>query len=470
MKQKGRNKNFVYLFVFIVLLILGDIQSPCYAQNNIWKAGTARIDITPKDTLWLAGYASRDHGAEGTLHKIWVKALAIEDQKGNRGVLVTSDLLGFPKNISDNIRNQCYEKYGLSKAQIILSSSHTHSGPVLRNSINHIYPLTKKRIELIEQYSDNLEKKIVTLVGQAFKNMIQAQLFSGNGVVRFQINRRNNNAATLTMQSNLKGPNDYAVPVLQARKTNGDLLSIAFGYACHATVLNICKWSGDYPGFAQLALEEKYPGANAMFFQGCGADQNPLPRRSIALAEQYGEELAAAVKRVISEKGESQPAELKMAYSEIELEFTSPPSKETLQKMADDNSVSYRRKWAKQMLDKIEKGIPFPKSYPYPLQVWKVGNQAIFVLGGETAIDYTIALKRIFGENIFVLSYSNDVMNYIPSTRILREGGYEGTGAPVVYGLPATWQADIENRIIHEAIKLAKKIDVKMPEAKIVPE
>jgi len=468
MVRNINKNNYLRLIYFVLLLIFGADQTQCIAQGTLWQAGIARVDITPKDSLWLAGYASRDHAAEGTLHKIWVKALALKDVKGNRGVLVTSDLLGFPKNISDNIRTQCKKKYGLTKAQIVLSSSHTHSGPVLRNSIYHIYPLTEKRIELIEKYSDDLEKKIVTLIGQALNNMIPARIFSGNGVVRFQINRRNNNAATLSTQSDLKGPNDYAVPVLQVKKTNGDLLSIAFGYACHPTVLNICKWSGDYPGFAQLALEKKYPGVNAMFFQGCGADQNPLPRRSIALAEQYGEELTAAVKRVINEKGEAQPAELKMTYSEIELYFSSPPDKEALQKAAEDNSISYRQKWAKQMLDKMEAGIPFPKSYPYPLQVWKVGNQAIFILGGETVIGYSIALKRIFGENIFVLSYSNDVMNYIPTTRVLREGGYEGAGAPVVYGLPAAWQADIENRIIHKVIQLSNKIGIKMPGTEIL--
>ena len=68
-----------------------------------------------------------------------------------------------------------------------------------------------------------------------------------------------------------------------------------FGYACHPTVLDGYEWSGDYPGFAQIELEKSYPGTVAMFFQGTGADMNPLPRRTVPLAQQYGEELAAAV-------------------------------------------------------------------------------------------------------------------------------------------------------------------------------
>ena len=61
------------------------------------------------------------------------------------------------------------------------------------------------------------------------------------------------------------------------------------------------KWSGDYAGFAQIELEKLYPGSVALFYQGAGADQNPLPRRTPELAIQYGKELAVAVERVISE-------------------------------------------------------------------------------------------------------------------------------------------------------------------------
>src|SRR5690606_39897908 len=61
-------------------------------------------------------------------------------------------------------------------------------------------------------------------------------------------------------------------------------------------------WSGDYVGFAQIALEKAYPGTTALFFQGAGGDQNPLPRRTVALAEQYGNTLAAAVERVVKEE------------------------------------------------------------------------------------------------------------------------------------------------------------------------
>ena len=122
------------------------------------------------------------------------------------------------------------------------------------------------------------------------------------------------------------------------------------------------------------------------------------------------------------------------------------------------------------MLGRIENGEQLETAYRYPVQVWRIGEQALFVLGGEVVVDYAIELKRIFGENIFVMGYANDVMSYIPSTRILREGGYEGLSSQIVYGLPAAWSASIENEIIHACIELAEKVGVKMPAAELVAE
>lgn len=140
MSEKFKNNLSVLGLIFLSVVVLSGIHTDCYAQSDVWQVGVARLDITPGDSLWMAGYASRDHAAEGTMHQLWAKALAVEDQNGNRGILVTTDLLGFPKNISDKIRDQCETKYQLARSQIILSSSHTHSGPFIRESLSIFIP------------------------------------------------------------------------------------------------------------------------------------------------------------------------------------------------------------------------------------------------------------------------------------------------------------------------------------------
>jgi neutral ceramidase len=425
-----------------------------------WKAGVAKVNITPEEPMWMAGYGSRDHKSEGTLHDLWAKALVLEDASGKQAVLITSDLLGIPKNMSDHIRDELEEKYNLSRSEVMFNSSHTHSAPVLENALVDIYPMDSQGREQVKKYSRKLEDQIVNLVGEAIKSMEPVELFSENGVARFQVNRRNNNASTLHKQSDLNGPNDYAVPVLKVVDKKGDLLAITFGYACHPTVLNGYQWSGDYPGFAQIELEKAYPGTTALFFQGAGADQNPLPRRTVPLARQYGRTLAAAVQRVLEEDMRKLAPELSTAYSEVELPLSEPPTEQELAKMAEEYS-GYQKRWAERLHKEVKNGKKLETEYPsYPLQVWKVGDQVLMSLGGELVIHYAIELKKLFGHDIFVLGYSNDVMAYIPSSRILREGGYEGESSQMVYGLPTKWAAGIDALIINQMSALAEEAGV----------
>jgi hypothetical protein len=461
-------KRALFTIVFSLVVYVGISSFSVTAQeasDPVWRAGVARAIITPREPMWLAGYASRDHESEGTLVDLWVKVLAIQDARGKKAVLITSDLLGYPRKMSDRIRNQIAVNYGLTRSQIILSCSHTHSGPVLDGALFDIYPLDAKQTETVKRYTAGLEKKIVDLTGEAIRSMIPAKIYSQNGVTRFQVNRRNNTEATIDQVTDLKGPNDYAVPVLKVTDTEGKMMAVAFGYSCHATVLSIYQFSGDYPGFAQLELENLFPGTTAMFFQGAGADQNPLPRRTIPLARQYGKELAAAVERVLHEEMTELEPSLSTAYSEVDLKFAAPPSRDELIQIAKD-SQGYQKSWASNQLKELDSKGSLRKSYPYPLQVWKLGSQPIMIFGGELVIGYSIEMKKIFGPGMFIIGYANDDMAYIPSETILQEGGYEGESSMMVYGLPGKWEKGIETTIINEMKRLAAKAGVKEVSAK----
>lgn len=440
----------------VVLLMLTPLTATAQPSDSVWRAGVARVVITPDQPMWMAGYAFRDHQAEGTLHDLWAKALALEDSKKNRAVLVTTDLLGFPKSLSDRIRDRIAKEFRLSRAQIILNSSHTHAGPVLKGALMDIYPVKADDLAKIDRYSGDLENKIISIVGKALQSLEPARLYSQNGVARFQVNRRNNNAATLAEASDLNGPNDYAVPVIKVVNSSGKLMAVTFGYACHNTTLNNYQWSGDYAGFAQIEIERMHPGVTALYFQGAGADQNPLPRGTVPFAQQYGRVLAAAVDRVLLEEMRPLASALKSGYREINLPLSPAPSADEFSAMSE-KLTGYQKKWAERMTREAKQGAKFPAAYPYPVQVWKLGDQGLFSLGGELVIGYSIALKRIFGKDTFVMGYSNDVMSYIPTALILREGGYEGAHAHMVYGLPSNWASDIESVILYEAVRLAEE-------------
>ncbi len=195
-----------------------------------WKAGVAKTNITPENSMRLAGYGGRTEPSQGTLHDIWAKALALEDASGHCAVLVTSDLLGLPKGMSGQNQVPTGKRAGLKKGQVLLNSSHTHTGSVLQDALYDIYPLDAEELHKIEAYSDKLTEKIIGLVRQAFAQLGPAEIYSGNGTARFQVNCRNNNEPALAEQSELNAPNDHAVPVLKITELLGELMAVAFGY------------------------------------------------------------------------------------------------------------------------------------------------------------------------------------------------------------------------------------------------
>jgi hypothetical protein len=187
----------------------------------------------------------------------------------------------------------------------------------------------------------------------------------------------------------------------------------------------------------------------ALFWAGCGADQNPIPRRQVALAEQYGKALADAVQVVLEQPMRPIEGELERAYSEIDLRLESSPSREQLQRdTADPNRYVAAR--ARMLLSQWDAGRPPSLTYPYPIAHWRLGTEVTWVfLGGEVVVDYALKIKMA-DPRIWVAGFANDVMAYIPSLRVLREGGYEGRDAMVYYGLPSAWASTVEDQILEE--------------------
>ncbi|HPJ99038.1 MAG TPA: neutral/alkaline non-lysosomal ceramidase N-terminal domain-containing protein [Candidatus Hydrogenedentes bacterium] len=412
-----------------------------------WRAGAARVEITPQEPIWLAGYAGRDHAAEGTLHPIWVKALALEDASEQRAVLVTTDLVGLPLAMTRAVLAHAESVHGLPNSHVILCSSHTHTGPVTDNMLYEMYPLDDEQKARIERYSEELVNRLIGALDEALANLGPATLESGVGVTRFAVNRRNNNEALITETHDFSGPVDHSVPVLRVARLDGTVMAVVFGYACHATTLAFYQWSGDYPGFAQIELEKAHPGATAMFFAGCGADQNPLPRRTVELAHQYGQELAVAVDRVLAEPMKPLEPAFSAYYNEVELTMAPAPSREELAALAE-NAPDYRLRCLNQLIETLDAGQPLPSSYPYPIQLWRLGDQTLVALAGEVVVDYSVFLKRMLGNDTFVMAYAHHIPSYIPSERVLEEGGYEGADAQLYYGFAAPWASGIEERIM----------------------
>lgn len=450
--------------VSILILILGWAWPSATAAEATWKAGAAKAVITPKEFLWMAGYASRTRPADGTLHDLYIRVLAIEDSQGKRAVILSSDLLGIPRSVAENVTKELHAKFGLARDQIMLNASHTHTGPVLRGALYDMYPLDPSELKKIESYSASLEATIVHTVGEALAHPAPASLERGEGETDFAVNRRNNrepDVPALKAQHALRGPTDHSVPVLAVRSADGKLLAVVFAYACHNTTLSIQKWSGDYAGFAATNLEQAHPGAIALFCMGCGADQNPLPRRTVELCRHYGRMMSAAVEAVLDKPMEPLHSKLQTAGETIPLQLGAAPTRGELQSLAHSKSGTYIQRWASRLLKQMDEGRPFERTYPYPVEVWRLGGKQLWIaLGGEVVVDYDLRFKGSYGADLWVTSYANDVMAYIPSLRVLHEGGYEGNTSMMVYGMPAQrWSESIEDTIAATVDRLVNRVE-----------
>ena len=461
--------KYLNLSFSVLLILLCKYSFSSANENNNssgWKAGVSKVIITPDEPVWMAGYASRNRPSEGKVVDLWAKALALQDANGKKAVLVTTDLIGFRGSyMSGRIRQRLKDLYGLSDDQVILSSSHTHTGPeLMMDPEDYLYDDNLTGQHSAEQrnktisYSEKVEDQIVDIVGKALNSMEPARVSSGQGVARFAVNRRLHRSKTTVteLSKELDGPVDHSVPVIKVTNSQEELLAMVFGYACHNTTIGIYEFSGDYAGFAQIELEKDYPGTTAMFFAGTGADQNPLPRGTVSYAVQYGKTLAAAVEAVISEPMKELSPVLSTAFSKVELGFANPvPTKDDLIKMIKEASIpDYLIHKAKVHLSQLENGKSLMTSYAYPVQFWKIGEQNMVILGSEVVVDYGIRLKQIFGDDLFVMAYANEVIGYIPSTRVLSEGDYEGTRAAI---FTTPWAPDIEMKIVMEVIRLEKE-------------
>src|SRR5690606_33555010 len=179
-------KTVILKYILLVMVLLTSVNlNAANTKIETWMAAVAKVNITPSYPIWLAGYSSRTSPSTGKLTDLWAKAIFFEDSKGKQAVLVTSDLLGFPKKVSDNIRDRIEKQYGLLRDQVLLNSSHTHSAPVLENALVDIYNMDETQKEKVSVYSRALEDKIVELVGMAMQSKKPAKIFTQNGATRF---------------------------------------------------------------------------------------------------------------------------------------------------------------------------------------------------------------------------------------------------------------------------------------------
>lgn len=427
-----------------------------------WRAGLGREIVTPPAGVWMTGYAARTHPADGTAQELWVKALAVADPAGNRGVLLTLDQCGITKAITDRVSAELQRRHGLPRSALMVNVTHTHCSPWLEGSIAGLRILPPEGLAAAKAYRVQLEEKMVRAADAALTSLAPATISWAEDLATFGINRRENSekeAPALRAAGKLRGPSDPRVPVLAVRGANDELVALLISYACHNTTLSFYQWHGDYAGCAQAELERRHPKVTVLFAIGCGADINPNPRGSVEFAEAHGKALADAADRALAGPMTRIEGKFSAAHEEITLTFSRKPTEEQLREAREKNQPNKEmyQAWSAAVTEDLRTKGDAIMSHTYPVQAWRLGNLSWAALGGEVVVDYGLRLRAETTGALWVFGYSNDVMAYIPNERVLKEGRYEGETSMIPYGRPGPWSPGLEEKIVAKAHELVAR-------------
>ena len=418
-------------------------------QATVYRVGVAKIDVTPDYPIRLNGFGNRRKESEGVTQRIWVKALTIGNDEKNSAILLTLDNLGIRLPMLDEVAARLKKKAGITRDRIVLSFSHTHTAPKVNGASDNIFsqPISDAHQNNIDRYTRELTDKIEQVALEALGKQRPSHLSWNVGKVTFAKNRRT-----------AGGPVDHDLPMLVVKSLDGNVRAIYVSYACHCVTLRDNKISGDWAGYAQQMIERQSPGAVALVAIGAGSDSNPSPGitgTNAEIAAEQGVQIAREVQRLMKGPLRSVSGKLTTRLQRIDLPLNQLPSREQFEQMAAKGGPAGYN--ATTQLARLARGEELLTKIDYPIQTLTFGNRLSMVfLAGEVCVDYSHRLKRELNrDRIWVNAYSNDFCSYIPSERLVREGGYGGGSEVPYFALPTTLKAGLEQLIVDEVLRQA---------------
>lgn len=425
------------------------------------EAGTARIGITPDRPIIMAGYAARKGHSEGLYRALYAKALVLRHES-EPVALITTDLIGFDRKTCDAVKEAIRERTGLPPERVILTASHTHTGPEIRLG------MTEEKEDLDEGYARWLIGRIAEVTAYAAERLEPVSLTFATSPCTLGVNRRLPTEEGVMMRPNPRGITDPVLTALTFRRPDTTPIAVVMSYACHPTTLGGYLIGADYPGFGQDLVEAEYPGCTAFFVQGCGADikvrhidgQGRFKSGPCAVARSLGEELARAA--LVALCAEQRPVEgaLHCGLTQVEMPLQPPPSRAEAEAMTQNENEHFAR-WGREMLRIHDEGGTFMTSRSMDLQTLTAGGFALVALGGEICVGYSLRLKRELAssfKDVLVAGYANGMIGYVPTAAMMSEGGYEVSESYRYHLVPAPYAPEVEDAICAQVAEQLERL------------
>lgn len=415
-------------------------------HRQLYDVGVATVDVTPNYPIRLNGFGNRREESEGVSQRIYARAMAISAGEAPPLVLIALDSLGVRMTHVDEVAAQLQESHGLPRENLALTFSHSHCTPKVNGACDNIFSqaIPPEHQVHIDRYTRELVGHLVNAARQALDARTPGRMDWTVGKVTFAMNRRT-----------AGGPFDHDLPLLVVREPDRDQVrAIYVSYACHATTLSFNLIHGDWVGYAAQMIQRRVPGATAFVSIGAGSDQKPASGvvvDKVEIAEGQGVQIANEVERLLGTQLRPIRGTPSAVLNSIDLPLNTLPTREQLQRQTTMGRPTDRYN-AETQLARLDRGESLLSRINYPVQTWSFADSLCMVfLAGEVCVDYSVRLKTEMDRSRFWLNtYSNDFCSYIPSERLVREGGYGGGGEVPYFALPATLKPGLEQQIIDE--------------------
>jgi len=434
------------------------------------QAGVAIIDVTPPKPMFLHGYPHVERISEGVHDPLYASALIIDDGETQIG-LCAVDVIFISREISERVRERVQAATGIAGKNLMLSASHTHSGPVIFGDIFYDPVVPQPDPDYISYLVDRLVQVYV----QAFQNKRECKIAiataDGSGVGG---NRRSKTDAV-----------DPEVPVIVLKDSETErIFALSTIYCMHPTVLHEDSklYSADFPGYTREYIRREL-GEEVILLYHTGPAGNQSPRHFVKAntfreAQRLGFLLGQRITDSVKRLDDNQFADwlkLSVKQSAVMLpkkKFMSVEKAENKLKAAKDRLDELRRSNApaaqirtaevdwfgaeenKQLAEMAASGEleqVYQSVLPVEIDVIGIGDNYFVFLPGEMFVEYSLRIKEKSPKKVFVVSLSNGVLaGYLVTEEAEQEGGYEASNS--------IFPAEAGRVVVEEAVAMVEKM------------
>jgi len=413
------------------------------------KAGFAHASITPALGATMMGFGSRDmaHGCTEIHDDIYARALYLE-QREQRALIIGFDLCFLGRADADRLKGLLGARLGLTPAQILLNTSHSHVGPKVGTWYSAGYEPPD------EAYLKLLDKATLQAAVEARNSAREVTLATGATRSRLPMNRRGRNAqGAVEMLPNPGGPTCDTLPLTLFRDASGRPVCLLFSVSCHPSMMTGWEISGEYPGAAVRKLDAHLGATCSLFLEGTGGDAKPCvigdgERWRGGTWEEMDQAGQIVADEVIAALPDLQSVQPSLACALAETQWPMDPPLDAAgyaAVAADAGAPEIRRKWAQRMGEQLAAGT-LPASVPILVQAIQVAHGVRLVgIEGEAVHSWGRFMERFYDGGVtFPLGYCNGEGLYLPTSDMMDEGGYEVV-SNWEYGWPAQLAKGYEN-------------------------